>query len=306
MKRNLQLTKLADFNKPGKKHHPDNDDFEADSFLEWFDDSEIKISLTDCKSTYMFGKTYIEKIVETRIVCLGNYSLVKACNIVHPFWVLSYKLESWTSHDKQCECNQIPPNTKRLGDYHDEILCSKNPKIEANKSFAKNINKRAKGDILYLDSDTMFTTKMLIAKKVMGTKYPVNFDEYVVNDMLRTNSNLDVIPQFGTMSQLITDFSSRLKAVWFDYCGRFDGSKVCNPKSDILQLFQSNRLTNRSTLGFTFTLRDYTPGSFKKKRQNIMKWIQGCAKQHNYHLTKIKMLVYHSMLFVLYHCEKKI
>ncbi len=308
MKRNLQLAKLADFNIPsnGKKYQKTTNvyDFDEISFLKWFDDLET--TFQDCKSLYMLNETYIDKILETRIVCLGNYSLVKACNITNPFWVLSKNLALLKiPHETKCECNQIPRNTRRIGDYHDEVHCKKNAKKEANEWFAKMTKKcnNVEGDILYLDSDSMFTTQTLIAKKVKGTKYAVNFDEFIINEMLKTK--LEVIPQFGTILQLITDFTSSLKSVWFDYCGRFDGCTVCKPKFDIKQLFKSNRLTYKSILGFTFTIRDFKAGTFQSKRQRIMTWIQRCAQKYGYELKRIKTLYYNSMFFVLYNCIKK-
>jgi hypothetical protein len=340
-KRNLQLAKLADFNRPGLKcrkryqrtnlqiinldedenldevkiHQLSNALSELDekSFLDWFDDVETPLKETSedcyvvCKATYMFEKTYVEKILDTRIVCLGNYSLVKACNIVNPFWVLSYQLESWEPHERKCECNQIPKDSKRLGDFYDDIHCETNSKKAANELFAKRtLSNKFEGEILYLDSDTMFTTRTLIKKQVTGAKHVVNYDPSVVNTMLRTNSRVDVIPEFGTMLQLITDFSTPLKAVWFDYCGYFSGSKVCHPPTDILQLFKSNRLTTTSILAFTFTLRDFKPGKFASKGQKIVINIRVCAKKHGYRLSNIKSLRYSAMFFMICNCDKKL
>jgi hypothetical protein len=339
-KRNLQLAKLADFNKPGLKYRKryqrtnlqilnldentnefdplsNNDakselDLDENSFLEWFDDIDTTQSSSkstsdeqECKGAYMLDKTYVDKILETRIVCLGNYSLVKACNIVHPFWVLSGRLKLSQPHKRKCECNQIPKNSKRIGEFYDDVHCETKSKKAANDLFAKRtFLNNFEGDILYLDSDSMFTTKMLVAKQVSGPKHVVNYDPWVINQLLKTNYRMDVIPQFGTMLQLITNFSTPLKAVWFDYCGRFSGSEVCHPPSDIEKLFESNRLTNMSILAFTFTLRDFKRGKFASKGQKIVKNIRECAKKYSYQLSKIKPLRYNAMFFMICNCDK--
>lgn len=285
---------------------PSTYSFEFDSCVYTISYAKIQAE-NNCECLYYVDeKSYIEKIIETRIVCLGNYSLVQGCHIAKPYWILSNNIKVGKPHGNKCRVANQVPIFQRLTDFQDAIHSHKSPKQAANLLFAQESKKlNSNGSILYLDSDTGYTTKTLIENNVLGKKYPTNFDEFVVNAMLQANTYEDVSPQFGTMLQLITDFSYPLKAVWFDYCGTFNGSEVCKPKKDISKLFESNRLTSTSILGFTFTLRDYKPGAFKEKSQRIKTWTVRCAKKKNYKLTKITCQVYGSMMFLLYSCNKK-
>lgn len=306
-KRNLQLAKLADFNQaPRKITKQTNQEvvYKAPVHKAPVD------NIDSCESCYMLGEnTFVEKIVETRIVCLGNYSLVKPCGFNRTFWVLSSKLKWQKPHGTKCRnCNGFVLNSRRLGEFQDSIHCKKRGKQDANDAFATQVRNLGSSNdgILYLDSDSMFTTKTLLQNNVSGPKYPVNYDENTVNAWLAHNKHRDeVVPQFGTIGQLITDFSYSLKGVWFDYCGRFDGCKVCEPKDDIRHLFLSDRLTQTAVVGFTFALHDYLTGTSRQKTQRITTWIRSCAKQHGYHLTRLSRACYHSMLFLLYLSEKE-
>jgi hypothetical protein len=167
------------------------------------------------------------------------------------------------------------------------------------------------GDLLYLDANSMLTTNTLIKYDISGSKIPVNFNCAIVNTMLQTNFD-NVYPFFGTLQQAMEFHNSKksLRAVWFDYCGTFDGNRnsekrqLC-AKKDIRLLFQHSLMANQSVFAITFSLRDARLGkTWKQQRIRIEAFIRYTSFSRGYKVKRVaKMFYYPSMLFLVYSCK---
>ncbi len=197
----------------------------------------------------------------------------------------------------------IIPNRYSIAKYDDSKMCEKASKINANQLFLNALDKysnNTRGNILYLDAKSMLTTKTLKSLQQKSILMPVNFDPLVMWFM-RPSKN-KIRPFLGTLRQSFEyhyQRNEKLRGVWADYCGTFDGNKLCDPKDDLQYLFRSKLMARQSIFAVTFCLRDRRINlSVARQKYRIHNWISQMGKQNGYRLTKLYSESYFPLMFL--------
>ncbi len=257
-----------------------------------------------CESFAPFCLRMESKILEQRVVCAKAYVLAefpetltkRVCR-----WIRCSDLKKENSRKAWDDIYEVS-NLK----YDDDSISTKASKQEANRKFADAVLQYAQPGfpILYLDAQSMSTTKTLLSKGIKNLKVPINCCSSIVNYLLEAN-HTNVRPFLGTVFQALQDYScAPLSAIWFDYCCTVDGSQLCSPKVDMRFLFSSCVLAPHSVIAVTFCLRDRRQTSTHiQKRARIKAWMRRTSFQYGYNLKCIHSFCYFpSMFFLLYLC----
>jgi hypothetical protein len=146
----------------------------------------------------------------------------------------------------------------------------------------------------------MLTTKTLKNLKSRSILMPVNFDPLVMWFMRPMKNKIR--PYLGTLLQSLEyhyERNEKLRGLWADYCGTFDGNKLCNPKSDLKYLFEAKLLLPNSIFAVTFCLRDKRISlSSSKQKIRINQWIKQTSRKNGYDLTRLHSICYFPLMFL--------
>jgi hypothetical protein len=114
-----------------------------------------------------------------------------------------------------------------------------------------------------------------------------------VANVIQWSDKANVVVCCQTFSDAIRDNTHSLAAVWADYCGTFAGSRRCQPKRDLSNLFASGHLQHGSVLALTHSRRS-------SKSQNVRGWLHKTARKHDFRLRVQREITYYpSMSFLL-------